>query len=159
MAENKEEKKPPAGSKLKWIIIGLAFFALAGGAGGFGYFYFKKGRSAHAEPKKEEPVRSTVSLEPFLVNLADKNESRFVKASFRLGFTEADKGSKLSANPVFVAAARDAIISLLTSKTSDQLLTPEGKTKLREEVQHRINESDPEAHVREVFIVDFIVQL
>jgi flagellar FliL protein len=54
---------------------------------------------------------------------------------------------------------RDTIISLLSSQTSAQILSPEGKNKLREEIRDRINAVAPKAKVQEVFIVEFIVQL
>ena len=65
------------------------------------------------------------------------------------------------ANPVVIAATRDAIISLLSTKTSDQILTVEGKDKLRREVRERVNAffAGSKAKVQDVYIVEFVVQL
>jgi flagellar FliL protein len=54
---------------------------------------------------------------------------------------------------------RDSIITLLTSKTAEQILTAQGKVKLREQIKTRMNELSPELKVVEVYIVDFVVQL
>jgi flagellar basal body-associated protein FliL len=54
---------------------------------------------------------------------------------------------------------RDSIISLLSSKTAGQILTPEGKDKLREEIRLRVGAISPGIKILEVYIVDFVVQL
>jgi flagellar FliL protein len=112
---------------------------------------------AAGEKSRKLAVKSTLNLDAFLVNLADKEDPRFVKAQFQLGMAE--ESEELAKNPVILAATRDTIISLLSSKTSDQILTPQGKDKLREEIRTRVNAILPKGKVSEVFIVDFVVQL
>lgn len=169
--ENVEVK--PKSSKF-WILIIAALGLIVIGDLAFRAFnHFTENRSTavsasgQAEVKGKAPdpaakakkadVKSTVVLDPFLVNLADKEEIRFVKATFHLGLEEVS--NDVSKNPVDVALMRDTIISLLSSKTSAQILSPEGKNKLREEIRDRINAVAPKAKVQEVFIVEFIVQL
>ena len=84
---------------------------------------------------------------------------RFVKVTFQLGMT--GESEEFSKNPVAIAAARDTIISLLSAKTSEQILTVEGKNKLREEVRDRVNAvlSASKTKVQNVYIVEFVVQL
>jgi len=98
-----------------------------------------------------------LSLEPFLVNLADADEPRFVKTTFQLGLAEELKEENKSSPSV--PAMRDSIITLLSSKTAEQILTSQGKDKLREEIRARINAISPKMKVLEVYIVDFVVQL
>ena len=149
-----------AGSKTKsmilWVVIGLAALGGGGAATFFGMRYLKAPKETAAAPAKKE-VKVTLNLEPFLVNLADKEEVRFVKVTFQLGLDENPKES--SSHAVFIAQTRDAIITLLGSKTSEQILTTEGKEKLREEVRDRVNTFLHEGKVVEVYIVDFVVQL
>ncbi len=171
MADKVEEAGPgKKKSILIWIMGGVLVLALAGGGGFAAFKYFRKGTAAKAgersaekdkekEKKAKEAVHSTLNLDPFLVNLADKEEVRFVKATFRLGLEGEKEGEELGKNTVFLSAARDAIISLLTSRTSDQILTPEGKDTLRKDIQHKVNELMPKGKVQEVYIVDFVVQL
>lgn len=168
---------PSAPGKMKailpWILVGLVSLVLAGDLGFRMLSYFrgqnpqtshaaspdgeKKPASGETKPKKLES-KSTVVLEPFLVNLADRDSVRFVKVAFQLGM-ETEKGSgDFTANKAVVAATRDGVISLLSAMTSDQILTPEGKARLREEIKKRVN-SLSEAKVTDVYIVEFVVQL
>jgi flagellar protein FliL len=171
MAEAAAAKPPKKKimSLLPWILAGAMGLGLAG----FVAVYFLRAPKADAahgaapDAKKKEEAehaagklesKSTVVLEPFLVNLADSETVRFVKASFHLGMESEKGGEEFSANKAEVAATRDAIISLLSSLTSEQILSQEGKAKLREEIKRRVNALS-ETKVADVYIVDFVVQL
>jgi flagellar FliL protein len=166
--ENTQAKSK--GNKL-WIAIALLSFLVAGDLAFRALGYFKGKPPAEpgapagpevtqgsaAAPGKKGEVKSTLPLEPFLVNLADKDEIRFAKATFQLGLGE--KSGEEARDPVSMAGMRDTIISILSSKTSDQILTIEGKDKLREEIRERLNRIAPKMKIQEIFIVDFVVQL
>jgi flagellar FliL protein len=154
-----------------WILIALLSLVVAGDLALRALGYFKEKRSPETgiatesevakgsvpSSQSRSEVKSTLPLEPFLVNLADKDEIRFVKATFHLGLEE--KSGEGAKDPVSMAAMRDTIISILSSKTSDQILTIEGKDKLREEIRKRLNDIAPKMRIQEIFIVDFVVQL
>jgi flagellar FliL protein len=157
-----------------WILIAVLALAAAGEAGRRTWLYFQAaksvkaageagksgaGSSAGAHSGKAEQAKVAAGLDPFLVNLADPQAARFVKVTFQLGLT--GESEEFSKNPVAIAAARDAIISLLSAKTSEQILTVEGKNKLREEVRDRVNSvlGASRAKVQSVYIVEFVVQL
>jgi flagellar FliL protein len=168
MAESaKETAEPPKKPKPKliWILAGLFILLLLGGGGFWGFRYYKgskpaaAGQGAQQEKAKKSEMKATLHLEPFLVNLADKDTVRFVKVTFQLGLADATLGEELSKEPVVLAATRDTIISLLSSKTAEEILTPAGKEKLREEVRNRVNAVLPRGKVGEVYITDFVVQL
>ncbi len=168
MAEKLDEtplEKPKSG-KVWAVLIAVLILVVAGDITLRAMTYFKttgnhgwftKAAAAAAEKSQKPEIKSTMNLDTFLVNLADKEDIRFVKAQFQLGMTE--ENEEVTKNPVVLAATRDAIISLLTSKTSDQVMTPQGKDKLREEIMNRVNAILPKGKVCEVFIVDFVVQL
>lgn len=165
IVESKLEAEPATTSGKRWILIGAAVLVLmAGGVAFWAIPHFRgTGKAsadttaAHTEKSKMEQVKATLALEPFIVNLADRDESRFVKGTFQLGLAEELSGKEKST--VAIAAMRDSIISLLSSKTSEQILTPQGKDKLRQEIRARVNAVSPQMKVLEVFIVDFVVQL
>jgi len=100
-----------------------------------------------------------MNLEAFLVNLADMESTRFLKVTFRLGLDNAKSGEEYTSDPVILAATRDKIITLLSTKTAEELLTREGKARLRNEIREQVNSVLPEGKVVEVFIMDFVVQL
>ena len=171
MADQPEEaaKAKPKSRQLRILVAGLIFL-VAGGVTFLAFSYIKgkyapgaraSGQAAAttktgSRTEFDEP-KSVLLLDPFLVNLADKDQVRYVKASFQLGLE--DPANEAAKSPAALAAIRDAIISILTAKTSDQILTPEGKGILRQEICKRVNEVAPKAKVRSVFIVDFVVQL
>ncbi len=163
MADKAVEESVPPKSRFGWKIIALGVAVILIVAGGSSYAIWKHfrgaGTAAAAGKVKKETVQGTLNLEPFLVNLADKDAVRFVKVTFRLGITEKGAEEEIGKNNVFLAAARDAIISLLTAKTSEEILSPEGKGKLRQEVQTKLNPVMPKGKILEVYIVDFVVQL
>jgi flagellar FliL protein len=173
MAQDGEVPKKSWRGKL-WILIGVLALIAAGEVGRRTWIYFQAAKSAKAANEtgkagagaptdarsgKAESAKVAASLDPFLVNLADPQAVRFVKVTFQLGMT--GDSEEFSKNPIAIAAARDAIISLLSAKTSEQILTVEGKNKLREEVRERVNSvlSASKARVQNVYIVEFVVQL
>jgi len=157
------EKKKPG---FLLIIVGLLVFLLVVAIGGFlGYTRLPQvvagltGEATVVEQRvRRLETRDIIPLEPFLVNLADIDDVRFLRTTIQLGMAEKLK-AELSKDSIEIATIRDSIISLLSSKRADQIMTPEGKDNLREEIRVLINERFPQNRVAEVFIVDFVVQL
>ncbi len=163
--ENKAGVEKTGKPLIFWILVGAMALVFVVGCTTFLTLpYFKGARAAiwakvagGKDHAKKEQVKATMPLEPFLVNLADTDEIRFVKTTFQLGLAEEPKeGEK---DNVTVAAIRDSIISLLSSKKAEQILSPQGKDQLRKEIRSRVNSIDPKINVLEVYIVDFVVQL
>jgi flagellar FliL protein len=59
---------------------------------------------------------------------------------------------------VSMATIRDSILTVLAQYTSEQLLTPDGKTKLKADLINALNRDVPELRVREVYLTEFLVQ-
>jgi len=158
--------EPPKKSKLtRWIILGAAVLLLGGG-GFLAKTYFTGPPAAEAGNTPDAgaanpiaKVKSIMSLDAFLVNLADTETTRFVKVTFRLGLDEEKLGEEYAKDPVLLAATRDRINSILSLKTAEELLNLEGKEKLRAEIRDQINKILPKGKIVEIFIMDFIVQL
>ncbi len=172
------QDKPASEAKNKsskiWILLGFLILIAAGDLGFRAYTYFKgpetvladdqnkdessiSEKSAQAKKVQQPEVKAVLNLEPFLVNLADKENIRFVKTTFQLGLEE--EPDEEAQSPVAIAAMRDTIISLLSTKEAEHILTAQGKNKLREEIRTKINSIAPKIKVLEVYIVDFVVQL
>ena len=115
--------------------------------------------------KKREPkVVSVVKLEPFVANLADPGGVRYLRVKLSLGLDAElqhegkEKKEEKGGDPVLVSQIRDAILQSITQKKADELLTAEGKQKLREEI---IQVTAPLIHgpeVVNVFFTEFVVQ-
>jgi flagellar FliL protein len=165
IVENTADVEPQRKSRKIWILMGSAILVLIiAGLAFWAFPYFRGSRSSvpggknvSQKESKHEQVKATLALDPFLVNLADTDEARFVKTTFKLGLAE--EPGKDAESDVAIAAMRDSIISLLSSKTAEQIVTPQGKDKLREEVRSRVSAVSPKLKILEVYIVDFVIQL
>jgi len=146
----------PKKGKKKLIIIIAAVVALLGVAGGGAAVYMKKKAAAEAEAaaaeddeegdghttkkaaakehKKDEkhapPV--FVPLDPFVVNLADREADRFAQVGMTLEVNDAKVGDEIKA---YMPAIRNNVLLLLSHKTSQELMEPEGKEQLAREVR------------------------
>lgn len=136
-APKAEEKSAPAKEAPK---------AEAGGHG-----EAKGGHGGHGE--KDKAVSNEVNLPPFVVNLADRNARRYLKLVISVEM--ADQPELLEANK---AKVRDALLMLLSSKTSEELSTLEGKILLRKEIVDRLNQALGQAKVARVYFTDFVIQ-
>lgn len=166
VVENKAPVEQTGKPRKTGIMIGsVILVVLLGGTSFFAFPVFKSARTSFwtklgvggGEGAQKQEVKAMLPLDSFLLNLADTDEIRFVKATFQLGLAE--KPEDLSKDSVTMAAIRDSIITLLTSKKADQVLTPQGKDELRREIRSRIKTVAPEIKILEVYIVDFVVQL
>ncbi len=61
-------------------------------------------------------------------------------------------------SPVSMATIRDSILTVLAQCTSEQLLTPEGKAKLKADLLSALNRDVPGLQAREIYFTEFIVQ-
>ena len=150
------------GVNKKLIMIGLLALLVIGG-GGTAYYMMAgdsgatKGKSseAHTEEADMETIGPVIDLDPFILNLADRDQSRYLKVSIKLQLDrpegETDFEDKLP-------AIRDALLVLLTSKEARGLRTVEGKMLVREEIGGRINSIMKRGKVRQIFFTDFIIQ-
>jgi flagellar FliL protein len=129
------------------------------------WWIFLRPRAANSANQSEQGrVAAVLSLESFTVNLADPEEGRFLRATLSLGvegqLPAAGKGESRNAEPrgVSMATIRDSILSVLTTCKSNDLLTPEGKTKLKADLISALARDVPALQAREVYFTEFLVQ-
>lgn len=167
--------QPKKKSKKLLIIVGLLVVLLAGGGGGF-YFWTRtskvEAKTAEASGKEEkhskkeggekfslpedEEVKGVVELPPFIVNLADMEQARYLRMTVSVGISEEGEEKPDS---LFLTRVKNAMLSVLTTKKSSDVLTVEGKQKLREELLEAAKAASSHPEVKAIYITDFIVQL
>jgi flagellar protein FliL len=142
------EGAPPKKGKKKLIIIIAAVVLLAGGGGGGYYMMMKKkaeaaaaaaaedgeeAAPAHAPAAKHDPKSppTYVPLEPFVVNLADRDADRFAQIGVTLEVDDAKFADQMK---VYMPAIRNGILMTLAHKSSAQLLERSGKDELAAEI-------------------------
>lgn len=140
------------GKKKLMIIIGAAVFLLAA-IGGGAVFYLKNKAAAEAAAAAAEEEGGTpaahkdsahkagtrdpkhpptfVPLDPFTVNLADREAERYAQIGVSL---ELDDPKQADAIKAFMPVIRNNILMVLSHKTSAEMLERDGKTKLAHEI-------------------------
>lgn len=99
-------------------------------------------------------VSSVYPLEPFIVNIYDGQELRYLKVKVEIEMVGAIKG-ELDAR---LAPIRDAVLVLLSAKTMQDIQDVQGKNQLKEEILVAINKVIPPGKIAKVYFTDFVVQ-
>jgi flagellar FliL protein len=148
----------PRTSSVLLSVIGL--LALVGS--GIAWFQIGRNRTAEASrpPDSSQAPKYLVHLEGFTVNLADAEETHFLRVTMDLGVDRLPEGADREKLVTYlpIARIRDSILSVLTVCKADALLTAEGKTQLKKNLVSALNQSVPELGVREVYFTEFLVQ-
>lgn len=182
--EGAEGEAKPKSKKKLFIIIGVVLL-LAGGGVPFLLGGKKDDKKADAEEEHVEEVKvyETAKLDTFIVNLSEN--STFLKTTILLEYDShafvaktGDKGGeaeggghggggeapKSGALPAPLEKRKpminDAVIRVLSSKRSTDVLTSDGKEQLKQELIEAINEAIgmEEAPVVNIYFTEFIVQ-
>ncbi|MEQ1604124.1 MAG: flagellar basal body-associated FliL family protein [Pyrinomonadaceae bacterium] len=116
----------------------------------------KKSAAVENAIPEDEDVKHIVELPPFIVNLADTEQARYLRMTVSLGVA-GEEGEK--PDQLFITRIRNAMLAVLSEKSSDQILTVEGKTKLRKDLLQAAKAASEEPEVKAIYITDFIIQL
>ncbi|MEP6847338.1 MAG: flagellar basal body-associated FliL family protein [Acidobacteriota bacterium] len=121
-----------------------------------------------SKPKKNDPlqnalpqdedVKKIVELPPFIVNLADTEQARYLRMTVSLGIDGSD-GASEKPDQLFITRVRNAMLAVLSDKKSEDILTADGKAKLRKQLLQAAQAASEEPQVKAIYITDFIVQL
>jgi flagellar FliL protein len=143
-----EAPAAPKGKK-KLIIIVAAAVLLLGGGGGAALMLMKKkpaededgeatAQVEKAKPKAKPAARDPKAvpvfapLDPFTVNLADREVERYAQVAVTL---ELDDAKTEALVKTYMPAIRNNILMVLAHKTSAQILDNDGKLRLAGEIQ------------------------
>jgi flagellar FliL protein len=164
--------KPAETPKKKSNHVVLIAVAVILSAAGFGAWRFlprpsAQGKDSKAEEetprknsKKRSPVKSVMHLESFVVNLTGPDETGYLRVGIDLG-CEAEEGGgegEKKKNDGATAMIRDTVLTVLGRAKASDLLTPEGKEKLKKDLLDALTERVPNLGVLEVYFTEFIVQ-
>ena len=136
------------------LIVLLLVAALAGG--GVTWAMLRQRAPIASEGPQVRKVREVLHLEEFVVNLADHDSRAFLKIGIDLG--QLKPQTKNREGNSFVPAIRDSVLTVIAKCKSDELLTPEGKNKLKQDLLAALQQRVPEAYVTEIYFTDFLVQ-
>jgi flagellar protein FliL len=140
------------------MVLILAVVVAAGAAGGGAFWYARRTTPVIEVPHARNSDRGILGLEPFVVNLADPNATRFLRATVQLVVHDELEAEKLKKTPAAMMQARGAILELLTVQTADNLVTPDGKAALKKAIAERATAALDDTKVLDVLFSDFVVQ-
>ena len=133
---------PPKGKKKLIIIIAVALLVVLGG-GGAALMMMKSKASAEAEAEesadeaapakkaaaKREPKAAPVfvPLDPFTVNLADRNADRYAQIAVTLELNDPTLELQIK---TYMPAIRNNVLLAMADRTAEELLARDGKEQL-----------------------------
>jgi len=118
---------------------------------------------AHGAPAKAEGgapgaavgAANIFPLEPFIVNIYDGQELRYLKVKVELEMAGAGVKAELDSR---LAPIRDAVLVLLSTKTLQDIQDIQGKNQLKDEILASINKIIPPGKIAKIYFTDFVVQ-
>lgn len=144
MMLGKGDKKAPKEGEAAPAAAG-AHGAAAPAAGGHG----------GGAPAAGGPSANIFPLEPFIVNIYDGQELRYLKVKVELEMAAPAVKGEIEAR---LAPIRDAVLVLLSAKTLQDIQDIQGKNTLKEEILAAINKHIPPGKLAKVYFTDFVVQ-
>jgi flagellar FliL protein len=131
------EGAPKKSKKMLFIIIGVVL-ALALIGAGAAFFILKKNTAEPGDDYEDEAAMEHHQPEPgipptflpldsMVVNLADPGGNRFVQLAITLQVQDADTSDAIK---LYMPSIRNSILMLVSQRTAEEILKPEGKEKL-----------------------------
>lgn len=108
------------------------------------------GNSDYAKPGPIFPIP-----EPFVVNLVGQNGRRYAKTTIALEMSSPELQKEITAK---IPLIKDTIIRVLSSKTFEDISTPKGKERLKEEITQELNTFMVDGYIKSVFLTEFVIQ-
>ena len=162
-------------NKVLLILMGLLLVLVLGMGGGMFMIWTKlsavspkavvpeTGVEAISDKAKLEDIGAVVSIDTFIVNLADPGGNRYLRITMdiELAGKPADKSAGKTAGDELskrMPQIRDAILMILSTKRYTDISTTEGKTALREEILNAANGLLASSQISRIYFKEFVIQ-
>ncbi|MFM9924766.1 flagellar basal body-associated protein FliL [Variovorax sp. H27-G14] len=155
---------PSAPRRSSKLLIGVVIAVGLAAASAAAYTFIPRfmnpapASAEHAKPPApEKPIFLT--LEPITVNLQSEGRARFLQIGMALRLPDEQTKAQIVE---FMPELRSRLLMLLSNRTPDTLVTPEGKAKLAEEIRTTLNTplgvGQPALGISNVSFNTFVVQ-
>jgi flagellar FliL protein len=162
-------------NKVLLILMGLVLVLVLGMGGGMFMIWSKlsavspkavvseTGAEVAPDKAKPEEIGAVVSVDTFIVNLADPGGNRYLRVTMDLELAgkPADKSAGKTAGDELakrMPQIRDAILMILSTKRYVDISTPEGKSALREEILNAANGLLASSQISRIYFKEFVIQ-
>lgn len=162
---NNAKKDGKGANNLISVVIIIMLAILIVGVGGFAGWYILSGKGTSSQASTSQAttdassdIAATYDLtDEFTINLADKNQQKYIKVAVSLGY---DGSSKLADElKTKQSLVRDAIVNVLMSKTSDEFLNGTDKiSKIQDEIKSKINPYFKKGKIIKVLFTGLTIQ-
>lgn len=162
---NTPQEQKSGSNKLIVIAAAVVLFL---GLGGGGYWYAsrhglafsKQAKSnAPAVSPKDAPPAAVLQLQSFVVNLADPDHTAYLRIGIALGLDKPSAASGDSGkDSPYTPEIRDAVLSVLSTWKSGDLLAPGGRKKLKKQLLQILDKRIPELGVTDIYFTDYLIQ-
>lgn len=140
MSEKPDAAGAPKSKKMLIIILVAVLVLVLGGAGAF--FFISKQRAAAEDGEESAPAKAAAHADPktppaylpldsMVVNLADPGGERVAQIGITLQVLDAKSAESVKA---YLPTIRSGILMLISLRTAEELLKPEGKEKLAKDI-------------------------
>jgi flagellar FliL protein len=148
-------------SRKKVLMVLGAMLVLLSSVGGAGAWFLSGSRNGHAGSENAGPEKAPLflPLENFTVNLQGETGDQYLQVGLTL---KLDDQAQIDLLKLHMPEVRSRLLMLLSSKKGSEILTPEGKKKLADEIIAQVRQpltvnSAPQG-VSAVFFTSFVVQ-
>lgn len=156
--EESKEEEPKKGKKsiIKWIVV-ISVVAILGAGGFAGWKYYKTHLSDSKKADSEQIVQKPAiwPMGSLIVNLMDTGGKRYLKATIKIEVSNQDCIPELD---LLKPRVIDSILSLLSSKSHEEIACLAGKQRLRDEIIVRLNAHLTKGKARRVYFTEFLIQ-
>jgi flagellar protein FliL len=106
-------------------------------------------------PPKIEPLGHLLKMDDFVVNIIQKDTTRFLKIGITLETKDKESSERIKNRMPQIA---DAVLLLVGNKQFDQIKDLQGKLQLKADLLAQINSLIGKDEVTEIFFTGFVVQ-
>lgn len=115
----------------------------------------KQEKDAEEEKDDSDIIKPVHSLDTFIVNLADRGGTRYLRATMDMELSDEKTKAEIEKR---LPQIRDAILTIIPSKSIKDINTIEGKTALRDEIMKKINTFIKKGRVTNIYFTEFVIQ-
>ncbi len=165
--EEEKSEKSGGGSNVVLILIVVLLVLVLAIGGVVAYLMLSGNEGEGGEVVKQEKVEKKrhrsddagvgpmYPLDKFTVNLMSENGRRYLVVKMNLEEDSEELTPELDKKTPLI---RDIVISILSSKTVEEITTAKGKEKLKEEIIAQINRHLDDGEIRHVYFTEFVIQ-
>jgi flagellar FliL protein len=153
-------------NKILVLLIGVMMMLMLGLGGGLFMMWNKLSAlnaqsvaDAGEQPDEvvslEQSLGPIFSLDTFIVNLADKGGTRYLRVTMDLELGNSDLEDELYKR---LPQVRDSLLMILPNKRFEDISTVQGKTALRDEMLEALNGYLGQGKITNIYFKEFVVQ-